>query len=460
MSKARAKSSGIVRVALVLVTLVFSVAVSQAETAPGSGIVRLRALSLDERVDAQAVAAIVEDLPARDRGLGAVKEEGNAVVRGLLNALGGRGTDVFPFWAGRGVIVGLTDEQTAELSKEFPSIQVETLPESLVSAEPQILGEAKTGQGTPCAGPVDQTWNLVMSGAYALAKDRNLTGEGTILGVLGPDLPFNHPALGNRITFHKNFGLPPAFSESNNGLDDLRLIHPLGIAGGDQPKVFCGVAPKVEFALAQIQKGKVPTDQFLQGIQWLLEPGMEKRPVAVLICVDFTVPAPKIVRQALQGMRNAGILPIVPAGNISERITGMAALPECLTVGALDQWKKRALFSGKGPVIVDQVQYTKPDLMEPGVAILGPAYDSSARYRFGSGTLQAAAHFAGIWAQMKQARPDDDIDSILYALATTTVDLGPTGTDNETGMGIVDPSAALYFLENPPPEIPSDTVRF
>ncbi|HNV70882.1 MAG TPA: S8 family serine peptidase, partial [Candidatus Ozemobacteraceae bacterium] len=145
-----------------------------------------------------------------------------------------------------------------------------------------------------------------------------------------------------------------------------------------------------------------------------------------------------------------------PAGNNPDRITGAAALPEVITVGALDQWKRRALFSGQGPAVVDAVPIPKPDLAEPGVAIFGPSYDS-VPFRYGSGTLQAAAHFAGIYALLKEVRPQESPDSFLYAMATTTADLGTPGVDMETGMGLPDPNAALYFLENPPTEEPVPT---
>jgi len=126
----------------------------------------------------------------------------------------------------------------------------------------------------------------------------------------------------------------------------------------------------------------------------------------------------------------------------------MAALPDVLTIGALDQWKTRAAFSGCGPAFVDGYQLRKPDYMAPGLAVTGPAAGNT--YRQGSGTLQAAAHFAGIWAQIRQSKPDTEIETILTTLAITSRDLGPTGPDNDYGNGLADPLAMLQYLENPP----------
>ena len=292
-------------------------------------------------------------------------------------------------------------------------------------------------------------WNQIMSGASILASERNLTGKNILIGILGPDYPFDHPCIEKKIPYYRRFGPPPGVSRRPNP-DDLALLHPIGIVAGNHPEVeMCG-APDSQLALAIVPHGAVQTEDLLNGIQWLMEPEKGHVPAAILICVDFNTVAPKAVRQILRACRNAGILPIIPAGNNPNRITGMAALPECITVGALDQWKARALFSGQGPAVIDQVEIVKPDLAEPGVGILGPSLGSQG-YRFGTGTLQAAAHFAGIWAQMRESKPLVDTETMLAALATTTRDLATPGADNQTGLGLVDPSAALYFIENPPP---------
>jgi subtilisin family serine protease len=171
-----------------------------------------------------------------------------------------------------------------------------------------------------------------------------------------------------------------------------------------------------------------------------------------LICTDFQgASAPAAVRRALAACRNAGIIPIIPAGNNPSTITGIAALPGCVTVGAVDRWKQRALFSGTGPAYVDGNKVYKPDCVQPGLAVLGPSNQKD--YSFGSGTLQAAAHFAGLFLLMKEILPQDtDSELIVSALLNNCEDLGDPGMDKEYGRGIPLPLMAISSILYPPEE--------
>lgn len=407
-----------------------------------------RFLTLSESVDPHWVADQVTGCRSGDRALRALQAEGNAVAKAIHLALAGRGRNELPIWAARGVCVDLSDRELADLLEEFPTLRSETLDQ---------VAEPIRGVTLEREAPAPNAWSLAMSGSTALFQERQLTGKNVLVGVVGPDLPINHPCLRGRVSNAKFFGDP----HTNGGtIEDLMMLHPLGILAGHATGKYQGVAPQCAVSLATVTKGKVKAEELMAAIQWVIGPFTEGKPTALLICCDFAGPAPKAMREVLQSCRTAGILPILPAGNVPSRITGMAALPEVITVGALDQWKSRAGFSGCGPAVVDGIPVVKPNLAEPGVAIYGPSADGA--YRFGSGTLQAAAHFAGIWAQIRQARPDDEIEVILESMATTTLDLGAPGADNETGIGLVNPSAALFNIENPPPPpapIPALTRR-
>lgn len=402
-----------------------------------------RFLTLAEAVDHHRVAEAVAAVPAPLRALRALQAEGNQVAESIRRILAARGHPrSLAVWAARGVCVDLTDAELASLLAEYPTLRAETLDQT---AEP-IRSAAVSGPVATDRSPPPNAWSLAMSGSTALLQERQLTGKNVLVGVIGPDLPINHPCLQGKISFAKYFGDP---AHRGGTIEDLMLLHPLGVLAGDSPGKFQGVAHQLSVSLATVSRGKVNAQELLAAIQWVMEPFSDRKPSAILLCLDFNGPAPRPIREVLAACRTAGILPIVPAGNVASRITGMAALPEVLTVGALDQWKNRAGFSGIGPGVVEAVPIPKPDLAEPGVSIFGPSADGG--YRYGSGTLQGAAHFAGIWAQMRQARPDDDIQTMLDALATTTQDLGPAGFDMETGLGLVNPVAALYTIENPPP---------
>ncbi|HOY65453.1 MAG TPA: S8 family serine peptidase [Candidatus Ozemobacteraceae bacterium] len=403
----------------------------------------LRFLTTREAVDSNQLSERVSRVPARDRALAALREEGGQVSAALRRLVEPFDAEAREIWAARGVSAHLSDGEVAQIAAEWPSVEVETLADT---AEPVVAHEMLSARAAQPA------WNHVMSGAWDLARLRNLTGKGVLIGVVGPDVPFDHTAIAGRIAHRRVFGapsLPPA--RSDRAIEDLMLLHPLGILAGRMPDATksLGAAPEASIALATVPRGKIDADALLEAIQWLTEPADGVRPAAILFAVDFQGPAPRAVRDALSACRTAGILPILPAGNNPSRVTGMAALPDVVTVGALDQWRSRASFSGCGPAVVDGYPVNKPDYMEPGLAVLGPA--SGNTFKQGSGTLQAAAHLAGLWAQIRQSKPDADLETLLPCLLATSRDLGPTGADAEYGSGIPDPLAMLQYHENPVP---------
>jgi subtilisin family serine protease len=126
----------------------------------------------------------------------------------------------------------------------------------------------------------------------------------------------------------------------------------------------------------------------------------------------------------------------------------MAALPGSITIGAIDRWRQRALFSGQGPAVFEGQKILKPDFCAPGSAVMGPTDDHD--YKLGSGTLQAAAHFAGLYLLLRQARPDTDPEYLIAAMKITCADLAETGPDYQTGYGLPVPAAVLSYIDNPP----------
>lgn len=397
------------------------------------------------KIDAQKVSNFVKNLPTPQRAVNALKFEGESVASAIVSELPAEA--VFEeIWASRGVIARFpSPRKISDLRKSFSNLEWENLEGFTLSP---IDSEEAPQADLQIQAP--HFWNLAMCGSTQLKEERNLTGKGVLVGVLGVDVPYMHPCLSGKVKFYKE--IYPPHQEPRKGREtyDLRLMHPLGILAGSHPELEISVAPDTRLALATIAKENLNAENFLVAMQWLLLPKAPESPRAILLALDFSGKVPKAAREMLQSFKTAGILPIVPAGNSPHHITGMAALPECTTVGALDQWGSLALFSGNGPAQCDGISITKPDCMEPGVGIYGPGANPK-WYRFGSGTLQAAAHFAGVWAQIRQARPADENQVILDALATTTKDIGTPGPDNATGYGLFDPAAAIYTIENPPP---------
>ncbi len=336
-----------------------------------------------------------------------------------------------------GVIVDLDDAAVAEYQKAMPSLVIEDLSADLQPLQTKPAVRAVKSEAT--AAP---SWNHEQSGA-SWFKEFGMAGAGMRLGVISMNYSWNHPSLNGRIKNVMKFGLPPV----SRTVSDLHLLHPLGIFGGFEDGRFCGIAPEAEISLAMLTAKPTKADALLEAIDWLIK--QDEPPHAILICTDFAGPAPYAVARALFACRNAGILPILAAGNNPNSITGMAALPCCVTIGATDRWKQRVLFSGQGPVTYDGQKIVKPDFCEPGSAVAGPTDGNE--YRLGSGTLQAAAHFAGVYLLMRQALPDTDPEILLNSIRLTCQDIDASGVDDATGYGIPSPAAAISHVNTPLP---------
>ncbi len=344
-----------------------------------------------------------------------------------------------------GAIIDLEDSEAAAIVEACPTILVDN------------LNAANNQVGTLNSRPLTRpnttapSWNHDQSGA-AWFKESGLAGQGMRLGVISLNYSCDHPALAGRIKNLMHFGGNPP----QKAVSDLHLLHPLGIFGGYEEGRFSGIAPAAEISLALLSAKPGKADALLEALDWLIK--LPEPPHAILICTDFAGPAPIAVVRALFACRNAGILPVLAAGNNPNSITGMAALPCCVTIGATDRWKKRSLFSGQGPVWFEGTRITKPDFCEPGSAVTGPAEKNE--YRLGSGTLQAAAHFAGIYMLIRQSLPETDPELLLNAMRITALDIEGTGIEDATGYGIPVPHAAINYINNPPTETPGNVKSY
>lgn len=332
-----------------------------------------------------------------------------------------------------GVIVDLSDKDFEGLKESSEEFILETLEQTLTQHATRDVSTPSTSRAL---------WNYEISGIKYL-KNLGLTGHGTRLGVIANEYGFEHKALAGRIKTLKILGQTPSRSSG-----DLNLVHPLGILAGYEENKFEGIASETEVSLVLLSSQTSKTTSLLEGIEFLIS--QPEPPQAILICTDFSTVPPVAVKRALAACRNLGIIPIVAAGNNPNKIVGMASLPSCVTVGAIDRWGHRALFSGQGPAVFEGSNILKPDFAAPGSAVLGPS-DNNA-YKLGSGTLQAAAHFAGVFLLIRQARPEADPEYILSIMKITASDLDDAGADYQTGAGLVTPAAVISYIDNPPSE--------
>ncbi|MDT7537067.1 MAG: serine protease AprX [Actinomycetota bacterium] len=153
---------------------------------------------------------------------------------------------------------------------------------------------------------------------------------------------------------------------------------------------------------------------------------------------------------AVERVAQAGVVPVVSAGNTADEVGDPGFDPRALTVGAADlKGNKPAVASFSGSAVAAGVQ--KPDLVANGVSVLGvlpvgsavakqnpSAHATGALWR-GSGTSQSTAIVSGAAALLLQAHPSATPAQVKASLRVSARDL-PGARD---GRGLLDPTDKL-----------------
>ncbi|HEV7732983.1 MAG TPA: S8 family serine peptidase, partial [Candidatus Binatia bacterium] len=133
----------------------------------------------------------------------------------------------------------------------------------------------------------------------------------------------------------------------------------------------------------------------------------------------------------------------------SDSIFGHPALPEVVTVGAVDVAATSIVegFSARGPAHIafpTVVDRPKPDLVAfDGVLTAAPGFAPF------FGTSAAAPHTAAVAALMLQKNPFRTPAEIQQALALTADDIGVAGFDADAGAGRLDAISAVAAIPTP-----------
>lgn len=339
-------------------------------------------------------------------------------------------------WSVNAVVTSLSPDKIRELSTH-PDVAM-IYQDRVVDA---LLDESAPtpATSTPAEGP-GVTWGVEKIGAPAL-WEKNLTGEGIILGHIDTGVDAAHPRLEGQVILFKDFidGKETPYDDNGHG------THTAGTVAGTGG---IGVAPGAKLVVAKALNsfGGGKLSGLLEAMQWFVELPADKRPVAV--CNSWGIEradvkdAEKLFWDATQAWRDAGILPVFASGNSgadTEAIPG--GYPMAFAVGATDDQDGSADFSTGGNAEWDGVTYVKPDVAAPGVAVLS-AWPGG-KFRKSQGTSMACPHVAGMVALVKQANPGLGPDEIQALIESTSLDLGDEGRDARFGLGRVDASRAV-----------------
>jgi subtilisin family serine protease len=233
-----------------------------------------------------------------------------------------------------------------------------------------------------------------------------------------------------------------------------------GIAAGDHDTIatvpnegklkVSGIAPSAY--LGNYKVLTVPTAGFgldgnspeiVAGIEAAVSDGMDV--INLSLGEPEVEPTRDIVVAALDHAADAGVVPVVAAGNDGAGAGGVSSpanAPEAIAVAASTEGDSGpadviADFSSAGPTPISLEM--KPDLTAPGVDILSSLPGNTWSAHDWSGTSMAAPHVAGGAALLKQRHPTWTVAQIKSALTTTgdpvhnATGITEVGVDREGG---------------------------
>jgi subtilisin family serine protease len=259
------------------------------------------------------------------------------------------------------------------------------------------------------------------------------------------------------------------------------------IAGTGENGIATGVAPGADLLIGKVidNSGYGLDSMILAGMQWAVNQHADV--VNMSLGGDITDGTDVLSAAVDQLSASSDTLFVVAAGNSGsgpQTVTAPGAAGSALTVGAVDGTDAMAWFSGRGPRVGDGI--VKPDLVAPGVGILGARATgtsmgtvdpSNDKYTAADGTSMATPAVAGAAAIVAQEHPAWTGQQIKDAIVGSTVPVLTTPTDNapvtafDAGTGRVDalratqadvvsdPALNLGFFKYPQTSLPTTTKQ-
>lgn len=287
-------------------------------------------------------------------------------------------------------------------------------------------------------------WGHTNLGLKAL-HDRGIVGEGVLIAICDTGMDTRHPDLSPNVieTGHRDFTGSPSgfFDRQGHG------THCAGIsASSANGSGLIGAAPRARLLAAKVlsDQGSGASSWIAAGIRHAADTGAD------IISLSLGGPSPDTrTLDAVTYAAGKGCWIVCAAGNDGRPATSYPGhYPVSIAVAATDRSNLRASFSTINP---------QNDVSAPGVGIMSTLPDN--RYGQMSGTSMATPYVAGCLALVRgelkrQKRAIPPQSEILRALRVWSRDLPPTGVDERTGAGLIDPTRLIAELVGGSPPSP------
>ncbi len=262
-------------------------------------------------------------------------------------------------------------------------------------------------------------------------------------------------------------------------LESEHGTHVAGIAAGNFSAgaiagrgPLSGIAPRAY--LGNYKVLSVPTKNFgLNGNAPEIAAGIEAAVKDGMDVINLSLGEPEIepsrdlVVAAINAAADAGVVPVVAAGNDFEdfgpgSVSSPGSAANAITAAAVTKQLIVADFSSGGPTPISLGM--KPDVSAPGVDITSSVPPREGTWASFSGTSMASPHVAGAVALLRQRHPDWTVAQIKSALVLTGRPVRVSGSaeapTTREGGGIVDvPAANAPLIFAAPTDLAFGLVR-